>query len=296
MDNKRPEIGSPTRTRAIMESYGLKFKKSLGQNFLTDINILKKIVSAADVGPDDDVIEVGPGIGALTEQLAQKAHQVLALEIDQRLIPVLKETLADYDNVDVVNQDILKANLPELVKEKFDGQHHLKVVANLPYYITTRIILDVLESEVDFETIVVMIQKEVAARLAAQPGNKDYGSLSVAVQYAMDVSIDFIVPKTVFIPQPKVDSAIVVLKKRHDQQDKAQDDKHFNRLVRGCFAHRRKSLWNNLQGLYGKQKDTKETMKKVLDQLDISQSARAEQLSVADFVRLSDALLAAGIN
>ena len=182
MDNKRPEIGSPTRTRAIMESYGLKFKKSLGQNFLTDINILKKIVSAADVGPDDDVIEVGPGIGALTEQLAQKAHQVLALEIDQRLIPVLKETLADYDNVDVVNQDILKANLPELVKEKFDGQHHLKVVANLPYYITTRIILDVLESEVDFETIVVMIQKEVAARLAAQPGHKDYGSLSVAVQ------------------------------------------------------------------------------------------------------------------
>ena len=178
MSNEIPAIASPARTRAIMEAYGLTFKKSLGQNFLTDINILNKIVAAAEVTPEDDVIEIGPGIGALTEQLAKKAHQVLALEIDTRLLPVLAETLAPYDNVQVVHQDVLQADLKALIAKYFDGKHNLKIVANLPYYITTPIILHLLETKIDFERIVVMMQKEVADRLAATPGTKDYGSLS----------------------------------------------------------------------------------------------------------------------
>lgn len=290
MVNEIPEIASPTRTKAIMETYGLTFKKSLGQNFLTDINILKNIVSAAQVGPEDDVIEIGPGIGALTEQLAKKAHQVLALEIDDRLLPVLAETLAPYSNIKVVHQDILKANLTELIAQNFDGKHRLKIVANLPYYITTPIIMHLLESGIDFAQIVVMMQKEVADRLSAAPGSKDYGSLSIAVQYQMDVKTAFIVPKTVFMPQPKVDSAIVVLSKPSEIKYQVADYQHFNRLIKGCFAHRRKSLWNNLQALYGKAPEQKEKMQAVLAQVGIKPSQRAEKLSIAEFILLSEQL------
>lgn len=295
MDNNLPEIASPTRTRAIMETYGLTFKKSLGQNFLTDINVLKKIVAAAEVSEADDVIEIGPGIGALTEQLAKSAHQVLALEIDDRLLPVLKETLAPYPNVEVIHQDILKANLKELIAEHFDGQHRLKIVANLPYYITTPIIMHLLATELAFDQIVVMMQKEVANRLAAQPGSKDYGSLSIGVQYEMDCQIAFIVPKTVFVPQPKVDSAIISLTKKKVKEYQPQDERFFHQLVRGAFMHRRKSLWNNLQGLYGKQAEVKEKLSQALAQAEIEPSVRAERLTIADFVRLADCLLATGI-
>ncbi|GET18773.1 16S rRNA (adenine(1518)-N(6)/adenine(1519)-N(6))-dimethyltransferase RsmA [Ligilactobacillus agilis] len=292
MDNNLPEIASPTRTRAIMETYGLTFKKSLGQNFLTDINVLKKIVAAAEVSEADDVIEIGPGIGALTEQLAKSAHQVLALEIDDRLLPVLKETLAPYPNVEVIHQDILKANLKELIAEHFDGQHRLKIVANLPYYITTPIIMHLLATELAFDQIVVMMQKEVANRLAAQPGSKDYGSLSIGVQYEMDCQVAFIVPKTVFVPQPKVDSAIISLTKKKAKEYQPQDERFFHQLVRGAFMHRRKSLWNNLQGLYGKQAEVKEKLSQALAQAEIEPSVRAERLTIADFVRLADCLLA----
>ncbi|MBM6772625.1 16S rRNA (adenine(1518)-N(6)/adenine(1519)-N(6))-dimethyltransferase RsmA [Ligilactobacillus agilis] len=295
MDNNLPEIASPTRTRAIMETYGLTFKKSLGQNFLTDINVLKKIVAAAEVNEADDVIEIGPGIGALTEQLAKSAHQVLALEIDDRLLPVLKETLAPYPNVEVIHQDILKANLKELIAEHFDGQHRLKIVANLPYYITTPIIMHLLATELAFDQIVVMMQKEVANRLAAQPGSKDYGSLSIGVQYEMDCQIAFIVPKTVFVPQPKVDSAIISLTKKKAKEYQPQDERFFHQLVRGAFMHRRKSLWNNLQGLYGKQAEVKEKLSQALAQAEIEPSVRAERLTIADFVRLADCLLATGV-
>ena len=269
MNNNLPEIASPTRTRAIMETYGLTFKKSLGQNFLTDINVLKKIVAAAEVSEADDVIEIGPGIGALTEQLAKSAHQVLALEIDDRLLPVLKETLAPYPNVEVIHQDILKANLKELIAEHFDGQHRLKIVANLPYYITTPIIMHLLATELAFDQIVVMMQKEVANRLAAQPGSKDYGSLSIGVQYEMDCQIAFIVPKTVFVPQPKVDSAIISLTKKKAKEYQPKDERFFHQLVRGAFMHRRKSLWNNFQGLYGKQAAAKEQISQALTQAEI---------------------------
>ncbi|GET07380.1 dimethyladenosine transferase [Ligilactobacillus agilis] len=292
MNNNLPEIASPTRTRAIMETYGLTFKKSLGQNFLTDINVLKKIVAAAEVSEADDVIEIGPGIGALTEQLAKSAHQVLALEIDDRLLPVLKETLAPYPNVEVIHQDILKANLKELIAEHFDGQHRLKIVANLPYYITTPIIMHLLATELAFDQIVVMMQKEVANRLAAQPGSKDYGSLSIGVQYEMDCQVAFIVPKTVFVPQPKVDSAIISLTKKKAKEYQPQDERFFHQLVRGAFMHRRKSLWNNLQGLYGKQAEVKEKLSQALAQAEIEPSVRAERLTIADFVRLADCLLA----
>lgn len=295
MDNNLPEIASPTRTRAIMETYGLTFKKSLGQNFLTDINVLKKIVAAAEVSEADDVIEIGPGIGALTEQLAKAAHQVLALEIDDRLLPVLKETLAPYPNVEVIHQDILKANLKELIAEHFDGQHRLKIVANLPYYITTPIIMHLLATELAFDQIVVMMQKEVANRLAAQPGSKDYGSLSIGVQYEMDCQIAFVVPKTVFVPQPKVDSAIISLTKKKAKEYQPQDERFFHQLVRGAFMHRRKSLWNNLQGLYGKQAEVKEKLSQALAQAEIEPSVRAERLTIADFVRLADCLLATGV-
>ena len=296
MSNELPEIASKARTRAIMETYGLTFKKSLGQNFLTDLNILKKIVSAAEVGEEDDVIEIGPGIGALTEQLAKSAHQVMALEIDSRLIPVLSETLSPYGNVKIVEQDVLKADLKELIAQNFDGRHKIKLVANLPYYITTPIVMHLLEVDVDFETIVVMMQKEVADRLAAQPGTKDYGSLSVAVQYEMDAKIAFIVPKTVFMPQPKVDSAIIALKRKDEKPNVPVDEPFFKKMVKGIFLHRRKSLWHNLQGLSGKDPSTKEKLEHALKNAEIEKSVRAERLSISQMVRLADNLFAEKLN
>lgn len=284
------EIANPTRTRAIMETYGLNFKKSLGQNFLTDINVLHKIVDAAEITLEDDVIEVGPGIGALTEQLAKRAHQVMALEIDERLIPVLDETLAPYSNVTVLQQDVLKADLQKLIAENFDGQHHLKLVANLPYYITTPIIMHLLESPVQLDTIVVMMQKEVAQRLTAQPKTKDYGSLSIAVQYYTDAEIAFIVPKTVFVPQPKIDSAVVKLTPKKPIKQ-PQDEQQFMRLVKGSFAHRRKTLWNNLQGIYGKDAETKAKLEKGLAEVGIAKTIRPEALTISDFIDLANALI-----
>lgn len=289
-DNKRPEIGSSTRTRAIMETYGLTFKKSLGQNFLTDLDVLQKIVSAAQVSMDDDVIEIGPGIGALTEQLAKKAHHVLALEIDERLIPVLGETLEDYSNITVLHGDILQTQLSLLIKEHLDGQHPVKIVANLPYYITTPIVLHLLDEGADFKSITIMMQKEVAQRLTARPGMKDYGSLTIGVAYSTDSQIVFNVPKTVFVPSPKVDSAIVLMKKRQQKIYRPQSESGFKKLVRGSFMHKRKSLWNNLLGFYGKEDEIKNKLTHALKNSQIDPGIRAERLSVADFVRLSDSM------
>lgn len=292
MTEEQKPIGSRERTREILAAYGLTFKKSLGQNFLTEPTILRQIASAAELTTADDVLEIGPGIGSLTEQLAQNAHQVLALEIDQRLLPILADTLAPYDNVTVLNQDVLKSDLATLIRDHFDGQHKVKVVANLPYYITTPILLRLLESGVTFDQIVVMMQKEVAERLAADPGSKAYGSLSVAVQYQMTVKLAFIVPKTVFVPQPNVDSAIVSLTRHVTPPAVATDEKMFARLVRGSFAQRRKSLWNNLTALYGKDSATKAALTEVLAAEKIDPGIRGERLSVTDFVRLANAISA----
>ncbi|KRL37684.1 16S ribosomal RNA methyltransferase KsgA Dim1 family protein [Liquorilactobacillus uvarum DSM 19971] len=289
-NNDRPDIASPVRTRAIMETYGLNFKKSLGQNFLTDVNILKKIVDAAGVDENDDVLEIGPGIGALTEQIAKRAHNVLALELDDRLIPVLAETLEPYDNIQVVKQDVLKADLKQLLSKHFDGQHHVKVVANLPYYITSPIIIHLLETGLSFDSIVVMMQKEVAERLGAHSGTKAYGSLSIRVQYQMNVKVAFIVPKTVFVPQPKVDSAIVILSPK-EILALPKDEQFFFKVVKGCFQHRRKTIWNNLQSFLGKKKVNKEKLQQMLLELDVSPKTRAENLSIDEFVQLANKII-----
>ena len=295
MNKHQLDIGNPIRTRAILEEYGLSAKKSLGQNFLTDPNILLNIVAAADINENDDVIEVGPGIGALTEQLAKKAHQVLAFEIDQNLIGVLSETLSPYQNIKIVNKDVLKANVNDEINNYFDSKHHLKLVANLPYYITTPILKNFLQSDLPIEKMVVMMQKEVAQRLTAKPGDKEYGSLSVVVQYKMDTKIEFDVSAKVFVPRPKVDSAIVSLTPHNAWPVRPDDDKDFFKTVHGCFMHRRKNLWNNMQGLYGKKPDIKAKIQEVLDTLQIDPHIRPERLSVLDFIKLHNEIKKVGL-
>lgn len=289
MKNEVPEIGSPARTKAILNRYHLVAKKSLGQNFLSDLNILRNIVAAGDVTDQDNVIEIGPGIGALTEQIAKRAHKVVAFEIDENLLPVLDETLMDYDNVKVINEDILQANLPDVVKNEFEPGHPIKLIANLPYYITTPILMGVLQSTVDFAAIVVMMQAEVADRLVAEPGSKAYGSLSVVMQYRAHVEVAFNVPRTAFIPQPNVDSAIIRLTPREALPINPYEDKALFGFVKGCFAHRRKSLWNNLQGIFGKQPEVRERIETVLNQTGISRQLRPERLTLLNFIELTNA-------
>lgn len=302
MTNNIP-IGSPVRTQAIINRYFVKAKKNLGQNFLIDQNAILGIVEAADIHAGDQVIEIGPGIGSLTEQLLLAGAKVFAYEVDDSLPDILQNELPKKigdapleDRFKLMLKDVLKADFKEDLAGFFDMNKPIKVVANLPYYITTPILMHLLDSGIEFETIVVMMQKEVAERLAANPGTKAYGSLSVAVQYEMDSEIAFIVPKTVFVPQPNVDSAIIVLNKKKVKPKEPQDEKHFKKLVKGSFMHRRKSLWNNLQSLYGKDPETKEKMLQALEAADVKQSIRAEKLTVADFINLSDALVKMEIN
>ncbi|MCL0312856.1 16S rRNA (adenine(1518)-N(6)/adenine(1519)-N(6))-dimethyltransferase RsmA [Apilactobacillus sp. TMW 2.2459] len=283
-----PDIATPARTQAILNRYHLSAKKSLGQNFLTDLNILQKIVDAANVSDEDNIIEIGPGIGGLTEQLAKRAKKVLAFEIDQNLLPVLDDTLAEYNNVKVINQDILQANLPQTISSEFEEQGSVKVVANLPYYITTPIILDLLKGNANFDQIVVMMQKEVADRLVAKPGSKDYGSLSIIIQYLNNTEIAFEVPRTSFIPAPKVNSAIVSLSSRENIDNPVFDFDKFCGFVRGCFLHRRKTFWNNLQGLFGKTPEIKNELKLALQNFDIDAGIRPEKLSIDEYVELAN--------
>ncbi|VDG21408.1 16S rRNA (adenine(1518)-N(6)/adenine(1519)-N(6))-dimethyltransferase RsmA [Lactiplantibacillus mudanjiangensis] len=288
--SKDLDIANPARTQAIMNAYGLRVKKSLGQNFLTDQNVLHNIVATADIGQNDNVIEIGPGIGALTEYLARAGHHVLAFEIDDRLLPILEETLFDYDNIDIINQDILKVDLPEMIATHLEPDRPLKLVANLPYYITTPILMNVLAGSVKFENIVVMMQKEVADRLAAEPGTKAYGALTIAVQYRMAAELAMIVPRTVFVPAPNVDSAIVKLTALPPRTHVPFDEAAFFKVVKAGFAHRRKNLWNNLQSLFGKLPETKTAIQAALDQAEIDPKIRAERLTVDEFITLTDAL------
>ncbi|MBM7618029.1 16S rRNA (adenine1518-N6/adenine1519-N6)-dimethyltransferase [Weissella uvarum] len=291
-----PDIATPVRTQAIMNQYGINTKKSLGQNFLTDINILKNIVAAGDVQPTDNVIEIGPGIGALTEQLARQAKQVVAFEIDERLIPVLDHTMSPYDNVKIVNQDILNVNLAEEIQANFDDPDApLKLVANLPYYITTPILMQVLQSGIAFDDIVVMMQKEVADRLSAETGTKDYGALTLAVNYRMQAHLAFNVSRTAFVPNPNVDSAIVTLTPREPLKVQPKDEKKLFQLFKIGFAMRRKTLWNNLITAFGKDDTMKEKLTNALESADISPKIRAEKLTLEDFIRLHNALFDAGV-
>lgn len=282
-------------TRAILERHGFTFKKSFGQNFLTDTNILQKIVDTAEIDKKVNVIEIGPGIGALTEFLAENAAEVMAFEIDDRLVPILADTLRDFDNVTVVNQDILKVDLAQYIAEFKNPDLPIKVVANLPYYITTPILMHLIESGIPFSEFVVMMQKEVADRISAQPNTKAYGSLSIAVQYYMMAKVAFIVPRTVFVPAPNVDSAILKMVRREQPAVEVQDEKFFFKVTKASFVHRRKTLWNNLTSYFGKSEEVKTKLERALEKADLAANVRGEALDLAAFARLSDALKSEGL-
>ncbi|ATF10624.1 16S rRNA (adenine(1518)-N(6)/adenine(1519)-N(6))-dimethyltransferase RsmA [Brevibacillus sp. HB1.2] len=281
------DIATPTRTKEILEKYGFSFKKSLGQNFLIDTNILHNIVSEADLTKEKGAIEIGPGIGALTEQLGRAAKKVMAIEIDQRLLPILQDTLSPYENIEVVHGDVLELDLKKLIEEKMTGVEKLSVVANLPYYVTTPILMKLLEERLPLENIVVMIQKEVAERIAAKPGTKDYGSLSVAAQFYAETEVAMIVPASVFIPRPNVDSAVIRLKVRDRPPVEVDDQDVFFRVVRSSFAQRRKTLLNNLMnGLFPKTQ--KDEVIQMLTDIGINPTRRGETLSLDEFARLAN--------
>ena len=282
-------------TRAILERHGFTFKKSFGQNFLTDTNILQKIVDTAEIDKKVNVIEIGPGIGALTEFLAENAAEVMAFEIDDRLVPILADTLRDFDNVTVVNQDILKVDLAQYIAEFKNPDLPIKIVANLPYYITTPILMHLIESGIPFSEFVVMMQKEVADRISAQPNTKAYGSLSIAVQYYMTAKVAFIVPRTVFVPAPNVDSAILKMVRREQPAVEVQDEKFFFKVTKASFVHRRKTLWNNLTSYFGKSEEVKTKLERALEKADLVANVRGEALDLAAFARLSDALKSEGL-
>ena len=288
-------IADHSVTRAILERHGFTFKKSFGQNFLTDTNILQKIVDTAEIDKKVNVIEIGPGIGALTEFLAENAAEVMAFEIDDRLVPILADTLRDFDNVTVVNQDILKVDLAQYIAEFKNPDLPIKVVANLPYYITTPILMHLIESGIPFSEFVVMMQKEVADRISAQPNTKSYGSLSIAVQYYMTAKVAFIVPRTVFVPAPNVDSAILKMMRRDQPAVEVQDEKFFFKVSKASFVHRRKTLWNNLTSCFGKSEEIKAKLERALETIDLAPNVRGESLDLETFARLSDALKAEGL-
>ena len=277
-------------TRAVLERHGFTFKKSFGQNFLTDTNILQKIVDTAEIDENVNVIEIGPGIGALTEFLAENAAEVMAFEIDDRLVPILADTLRDFDNVRVVNEDILKSDLQARIKEFANPNLPIKVVANLPYYITTPILMHLIESGIPFSEFVVMMQREVADRISAQPNSKSYGSLSIAVQYYMTAKVAFIVPRTVFVPAPNVDSAILKMVRRDQPAVGVKDEAFFFKVSKASFTHRRKTLWNNLTSYFGRSNEVKTKLESALDNAELSPSVRGEALGLQEFARLADSL------
>lgn len=288
--NKQEDIASPKKTKELLQRHGFTLKKSLGQNFLIDPNILNKIVTAAGLDSSKGALEIGPGIGALTQQLAKIAGRVVAVEIDQRLLPLLEETLSPYSHASVVHGDVLKVDLKELFQQFFAEYTQVSVVANLPYYITTPIIMKLLEEKLPLENIVVMIQKEVAERMSAKPGGKEYGSLSIAVQYYCEPEIVTIVPHTVFIPQPNVDSAVIKLKVRNQPPVEVEDEAFFFEVVHASFVQRRKTIYNNLASRFFT-KETKGQLEAILQEAGIEPSRRGETLSIQEYALLSHCLL-----
>ena len=276
---EKPIIASPQVTQHILNRFKLRADKKLGQNFLIDEQVVRRIVAAAELSEADTVLEVGPGIGTLTQGLAESKAQVVAVELDTRLLPVLATTLEGYDNVRVVHGDILKVDIMEEV-----GVPNFKVCANLPYYITTPIIFALLEKRLPMERLVAMVQKEVAERMAAQPGGKDYGALSVAIQYYTEPEIAFIVPPTSFIPAPAVDSAVIVCKRREKPPVEVCDEALFFRVVKAAFSLRRKMLSNSLKNMGIKS----EQVAKWLELAGVDGKRRAETLSLEDFAKLTN--------
>lgn len=274
------DIATPSRTRALLEQHHFNFKKSLGQNFLVDVNIIRKIIDASEIDATTGVIEIGPGMGSLTEQLAKKAQNVLAFEIDQRLMPILDETLAPYPNVQVINEDILKADIAHYVQTYLGHCERIMVVANLPYYITTPILLNLMQRSLPIDGYVVMMQKEVGERLNAQVGTKAYGSLSIVAQYYTETSKVLTVPKTVFMPPPNVDSIVVKLMQRPYPQIDIDDEDRFFKMTKGAFTQRRKTINNNYQSLFVDGKKHKKVITAWLEAANIDPKRRGETLTL----------------
>ena len=282
------ELNITQRTIEIIKKYDFVFQKKFGQNFLIDQRVLDKIIDAADIGPDDCVLEIGPGIGTLTRCLAEAAGQVIAVEIDKNLIPILGDVLSDYNNITVINEDILKVDIQALVDEK-NGGKPIKVVANLPYYITTPIIMGLFESNVPIDNITVMVQKEVADRMQVGPGTKDYGALSLAVQYYAEPYIVANVPQNCFIPRPNVGSAVIRLTRHKEKPVTVKNEQHMFRLVRAAFNQRRKTLQNALHNM-PELNLSKEQVVNALKEMGLSETIRGEKLTLEEFAKLSDLL------
>ena len=278
-------LGNPQETIAVLQRYGFNFQKKYGQNFLIDTHVLDKIIGAAQIGPDDFVLEIGPGIGTMTQYLAEAAREVVAVEIDTKLIPILQDTLKEYDNVTVLNEDILKVDIRKIAEEK-NGGKPIKVVANLPYYITTPIIMGLFESEVPLDSITVMVQKEVADRMQVGPGTKDYGALSLAVQYYAEPYIVANVPPNCFIPRPAVGSAVIRLTRYQEKPVKVNDASFMFKIIRASFNQRRKTLVNGLKN--SQELDfSKEEIEKAMAETGIPVNVRGEALTLAEFADLA---------
>lgn len=281
-------LGNPKNTIEIIQKYEFMFQKKFGQNFLIDTHVLEKIISAAGITKNDCVLEIGPGIGTMTQYLAENAGHVVAVEIDRNLIPILKETLADYDNVTVINEDILRVDIKTLAEE-YNGGKPIKVVANLPYYITTPIIMGLFESGVPIDNITVMVQKEVADRMKEGPGSKDYGALSLAVQYYAEPEIVANVPPNCFIPRPNVGSAVIRLTRHKEMPVEVKDPALMFKIIRASFNQRRKTLQNGL-GNAPELPYTKEQIAAAIAEMGLTPKIRGEALSLAQFAQLSDIL------
>lgn len=281
-------LGIPQNTIAVLQKYHFNFQKKFGQNFLIDPHVLEKIVEAAGVTKDDFVLEIGPGIGTMTQYLCENAREVVAVEIDTNLIPILEDTLSAYDNVTVINQDILKLDIAKLAMER-NGGKPIKVVANLPYYITTPIIMGLFESHVPIDSITVMVQKEVADRMQVGPGTKDYGALSLAVQYYAEPYIVANVPPNCFMPRPKVGSAVIRLTRHAQTPVQVENEKLLFQIIRASFNQRRKTLANGLKNYEGLSFE-KETIEAAIAECGFSPSVRGEALSLEEFAKLANVL------
>ena len=280
------DLGNPQNTIAVLQKYQFNFQKKFGQNFLIYTHVLDKIIAAADITEEDFVLEIGPGIGTMTQYLCENAREVTAVEIDKKLIPILEDTLGSYDNVTVINEDILKVDIGKLAEEK-NGGKPIKVVANLPYYITTPIIMGLFESHVPIDSITVMVQKEVADRMQVGPGTKDYGALSLAVQYYAKPEIVANVPPNCFMPRPKVGSAVIRLTRHEKTPVEVEDEKLMFRIIRASFNQRRKTLVNGLNNAPDIPV-SKENIAKAIQELGVSESIRGEALSLEQFAKLSN--------
>ncbi len=282
------DLSRAGKTAEIIKKYGFSFQKRFGQNFLIDEHVLNKITEAALIGEKDGVIEIGPGIGTMTQRLCEQAAKVVSIEIDRELMPVLSETLSEYDNVKIVNADVMKTDLEELIKEDFGGMT-VRVVANLPYYITTPIVMALLEQQLPIESITIMVQKEVAERMQAMPGTKDYGALSLAVQYYADTYIAANVPPNCFMPRPKVGSCVIRLTVRRSRPVEVKDEKHMFMLIRAAFNQRRKTLANAIANHPGSG-HTRDEVIEALKKLGLSETIRGEAMDLGQFAELSNIL------